>query len=214
MRTITSRSSPTAEACSPGTEFAVRLAAGRADPARPQGGARRYRRRRNHPPLWRGHRPCRGADREGQLGQGIAGADAGRAVVRQSAEAERRRDQAAAAGRLHVRRLSQCRWLGRHPQHPGDLDQRAMRRRHRRVRAGPDSQGAVAEISQRRRRGGDHACLWLRRRDQRAGRRGADPHAAEPRPQSQFRRRGDDRRSRLREAAARIAAARGHERRR
>ena len=121
---------------------------------------------------------------------------------------------AAAAGRLHVRRLSQCRRFGRHPQHPRDLDQRAMRRRHGRVRAGPDSQGAIAEISQRRRRGGDHACLWLRRRDQRAGRRRPDPHAAEPRPQSQFRRRGDDRWARLREAAARTVAARGHERRR
>ena len=164
-----------------GHRVRLRFAAGRADPARPQGCPRRYRRRRNHSPLWRGHRPCRSADRARQLGQGIAGADARRAVVRQSADAERRRDRAAAAGRLHVRRLSQCRRFGRHPQHPRDLDQRAMRRRHRRVRAGPDPQGAIAEISQRRRRGGDHACLWLRGRDQRAGRRGPDPHAAEPR---------------------------------
>ena len=51
--------------------------------------------------------------------------------------AKRRRDRPAAAGRLHVRRLSQCRRFGRHPQHPCDLDQRAMRRRHGRVRAGP-----------------------------------------------------------------------------
>ena len=111
-------------------------------------------------------------------------------------------------------RVSQCGRFGRHPQHPRDLDQRAVRRRHGRVRAGPDSQGAVAEISQRRRRGGDHACLWLRRRDQRARRCRTDPHPAQPGPQSQFRRRGDDRRPGLREATARTVAARGHDRRR
>jgi galactarate dehydratase len=55
------------------------------------------------------------------------------------------------------------------------------------------------------------ACLWLRGRHQRARRRGPDPHAAEPGPQSQFRRRGDDRWAGLREAAARTVAARGHE---
>ena len=121
-----------------GHRVRVRLAAGRADPARPQGCARRHRRRRSHSPLRRGHRSRRSADRRGQLGQGIAGADARRAVVRRPADAERRRDRPAAAGRLHLRRLSQCRRLGRHPQHPRDLDQRAMRRRHGRVRGGPD----------------------------------------------------------------------------
>ena len=52
----------------PGAEFAC--GADRADSARPQGRPRRYRTGRNHSPLRRGHRSCRSADNQRQLGQG------------------------------------------------------------------------------------------------------------------------------------------------
>ena len=54
---------------------------------------------------------------------------------------------------------------------------------------------------------GAHPRLWLRRRHQRARGGDPDPHAAEPRPQPEFRRRGDGRRPRLREARLRAPAA-------
>ena len=115
---------------------------------------------------------------------------------------------AAAAGRLHVRGLSQCRRLGRHPQHPGDHDQRAMRRRRRSSSRVERIKRAAAEISQRRRRGGARARLWLRRRDRRAGRRRPDPHAAATSARNpNFGGEVMVVEPRLREAAARAAAA-------
>ena len=51
-----------------GHRVPVRPAAGRAGPARPQGRARRHRRRRSHSPLRRGHRSRRSADRRAAAG--------------------------------------------------------------------------------------------------------------------------------------------------
>ena len=117
----------------PGAEFACGLRLVEQIPQGHKVALADIARRRNHSPLWRGHWPCRSADRQGELGPGSAGADAGRAVVRRSADAERRRDQAAAARRLHVRGLPQRRRFGRHQEHPRHHDHRAMRRRHRGV---------------------------------------------------------------------------------
>ena len=68
---------------------------------------------------------------------------------------------------------------------------------------------AAAQVPERRRRGRARAQLRLRRGDRRAGRRGADPHAAQHHAQPEFRQRDHGGQPRLREAAARAAAAAG-----
>ena len=121
---------------------------------------------------------------------------------------------AAAAGGLHLRRLSQCRRLGRHPQHPGDLHQRAMRRRHvefalDRIRKEllpkyPNVDDVVAITHA-------YGCgVAINAPDAAVPIRTLRNLARNP----EFRRRGHDRRPRLRKAAAGTAAARRHERRR
>jgi hypothetical protein len=114
------------------------------------------------------------------------------------------------ARRLHVRRLPQCRRICRHPQYPRDHHDRAVRLRRRRIRGPPHQGGAAPAISERRRRDRARTYLWLRRRDRRAGGRHSDPHPAQHQPQPEFRRDHDGGKPRLREAAARAAAAAGH----
>ncbi len=97
--------------------------------------------------------------------------------------------------------------LGRNAQHPRHHDDGAMRLRRSRARGAPDPHRAVAEVRQRRRRGGPRAHLWLRRGDRGGRRRDPDPHAAQHQLQSELRRRHHGRQSRLREAAARAPAA-------
>ncbi len=127
---------------------------------------------------------------------------------RQARNVDRRAAAAAAARRLYLRRLSQRRRLGRHQEHARHLDQSCnasrapWNTRIKRIKAEllpkyPNVDDVVAA----------DPCLWLRRRDQRARCRGADPHPAEPRAQSEFRRRGPGGRPGLREARARAAAA-------
>ena len=75
---------------------------------------------------------------------------------------------AAPLDRLHLRGLSQCRRLGRHEEHSRHHHQRAVRRRHGRVRRQAHQGRAAAELPQCRRRGRADPHLWLRRRHQRA----------------------------------------------
>ena len=118
----------------------------------------------------------------------------------------------AAARRLHLRGLSQCRRLGRHAQHPGDharpcsASPASSTSRSQRIKA-----ELLPQFPERRRRRRPRAHLRLRRRDRRARRDDPDPHAAQHQPESELRRRGDGGEPRLREAAARAPAAAGHD---
>ena len=137
-------------------------------------------------------------------------------VARRPADRDRSPAAAAAARGLHLRGLPQCRRLGRKPQHPGDHDHGAMRRRRGRACGQADQGRAAAALSERRRRRRPGAHLRLRRRDRRARRDRADPHPAQHQPEPELRQRGDGGEPGLREAAARTAPAAGqlHDRRR
>ena len=111
-----------------------RAGAARARAAGPQGRARRPRRGRRGAPLQRHDRPRAAGDSGRQLGARAPARDARRALVGRPADRDLEARTDAAARRLHVRGLSQRRWLGRHAQHPGDHDDRAVRRRRRRFR--------------------------------------------------------------------------------
>ena len=136
-----------------GTSFAVGPDAGRQGAAGPQGRAGRPGGGRRGAALQRGHRP-RGAGHPGrQLGARAAARDARGALARRPADRDRQARAAGAARGLHLRGLPQRRRLGRHPQHPGDHDDGAVRRRRRRLRGQAHQGRAAAEVPERRRRG-------------------------------------------------------------
>ena len=146
------------------------------------------------------------------MGRRSAHPHAGGPCPRQAGNLDRRSRAAAAARRLHLRRLSQLRRLGRHQEHPRHLLLRAMRQGHDGIRREAHPRRAAAEIPERRRRRAADARLWLRRRHQcaRCGR--SDPHAAEHRAEPEFRRRDPGHQPRLRKARARATGAGGRQR--
>ncbi|MNV31146.1 hypothetical protein D3C71_1224450 [compost metagenome] len=112
-------------------------------------------------------------------------------------------DRAAAAARgLHIRGLPQCRRYGGHPQHTGHQHHGAVRAGRGRARGRAHPPGTPAALPQRGRRRGAGTHLRLRRRDRRARRGHSDPHAAQHRPQPEFRRHLHGGQPGLRETAA------------
>ena len=155
-----------------GTVFAVRPDAGRQGAAGAQGRAGRPRRRRRGAALQRRHRPRRAGHR-----RPAAGCTSGCCEMPDGARrstglpiATVQPAAAAAARGLHLRGLPQRRRLGRHAQHPGDHDHRAVRGRRGRLRGAAHQGRAAAAYPERRRRGRPGAQLRLRRGDRRARR--------------------------------------------
>ena len=194
-----------------GTRFPSGLDAGRQGAAGPQGRARRPRRRRRRcaATTSRSAARARAIPAGSWVHERLLEMPDARSLDGLPIATVKRRAAGAARG-LHLRGLSQRRRLGRHAQHPGDHDHRAVRRRRRRVRGRAHQGRAAAEVPERRRRRRPRAHLRLRRRDRRAGRGDPDPHAAQHQPEPELRQRGDGGEPRLREAAARAAAAAGH----
>jgi len=112
-----------------------------------------------------------------------------------------------ATGGLHLRRLPQCRGLGRDTQYPGHHADGCSASRGSRLRGEAHQDRAAAPVPERRRCRGARARLRLRRGHRCPRRRGADPYAAQYQPEPEFRRRSDGGQPGLREAAARAPAA-------
>ena len=99
------------------------------------------------PALWRSHRLCGLAHSRRRLGRRSAHPNARRAGARQARNRDRRAQAAPAAGRLHVRRLSQRRRLGRHQEHSRHLDHGAVRHGHAGICDQAHPHRIAAEIS-------------------------------------------------------------------
>ena len=134
-------------------------------------------RRRTGTALRADHRPRQPRHRRRQLGARGTARHARRAAARRAPAGDRCPARAAAAGRLHLRGLPQCRWRHRHQEHPGARHHRAMRRAHRGIRCAAHTDGDSAALPECGWRCRHHPFLRLRRGHRCARRRGAHPHA-------------------------------------
>ena len=207
IRTTTSRSSSTT-AARRGRDVRRRADAARRRAAGAQGCAGRSRGRRPDRPLQRGDRLCAGRAAPGQLGQRAhdaharAAADdlplATRAAPLPPLEGytfEGFRNADGSVGTRNILAITttvQC--------VSGVVEHAVKRIKAELLPRYPNVDDVVGR-----------AHVRLRRGDRRARCRHPDPHAAQHQPESELRRRGDDREPRLREAAARAPAAARHD---